>query len=62
MDDLQNKHPFIRLMEKKLDGNNFTKTMICSVTYEPLLCVHDINVIESLYTTHNANFDKHPIV
>ena len=50
-------------MEEKLGGNKFTKTMAAiSKGNEAILCIHDINVIESLYTTHNANFDKHPIV
>ena len=50
-------------MEEKLGGNSFTKTMVAiSKGNEAILCIHDINVIESLYTTNNSHFDKHPIV
>ena len=60
MRDLQNKHPFVKMIEEELGGNLFTKTLFFSLGYEPVLVIQDVDVVESLYTTHNAHFDKHP--
>jgi hypothetical protein len=43
-------------------GFYFNKTNVFFPGYEPWLSVCDVNVVEQLYTTHNALFDKHPLV
>lgn len=56
-------HDLVSLIDKRLGGINFTKTGLVFVgAQEPYLAVNDVRVVEALYTTHNAHFDKHPSV
>ena len=41
---------------------HFNKTTVLFGSYEPLVVICDAQVMESLYTVHNAHFDKHPLV
>lgn len=58
----ENKQPITKWIEDALGGIYFNKTTILYPSHEPLLVIADVEVMESLYTTHNAHFDKHPIV
>ena len=57
----ENKHAVVKWGEIEL-GPHFNKTAIKFLRHEPVLRICDVNVVEQLYTTHNALFDKHPFV
>jgi hypothetical protein len=58
----ENKQPITKWVEDGLGGVSFNKTTIMFPSYQPLLVIADVEVMESLYTTHNVHFDKHPLV
>lgn len=58
----ENKHFFIKLMERTVGGNKFNKTSVVFAGSQPLVVLHDVKALEQLYTTHNKHFDKHPSV
>ena len=57
----ENKQPIVKWIEDA-HGMTFNKTTVLFGSYEPLLIICDVEVMEQLYTVHNAHFDKHPLV
>lgn len=53
---------FVDAVYKRRRETVCKKTNIIFVNEEPSLLINDVNVVEQLYTTYNAYFDKHPEV
>lgn len=51
----------MKLIES-VGGIKFNKSTVVFASFEPYLVCNDVTVVEQLYTTHNAAFDKHPSV
>lgn len=63
--NFQNNHMFVNFVDAVYKRRRETvckKTNIIFVNEEPSLLINDVNVVEQLYTTYNAYFDKHPEV
>lgn len=58
----ENKNAFVKWGDACGCGPSFNKTVVIFPTYEPVLIIDDLNVVEAIYTTHNALFDKHPLI
>ena len=58
----ENKHALTKWADVDFGGIHYNKTSIMFPIYEPFVTVGDVNVVEQLYTTHNALFDKHPSI
>jgi cytochrome P450 len=56
----ENKQPIVKWVGD-VYGETFNKTTVLFPSYTPMLVICDVEVMEALYTTHNAHFDKHPL-
>lgn len=58
----ENKHATTKWGEVDIGGTSFNGTCIMFPNYEPFVVINDVKIVEQLYTTHNALFDKHPLI
>ena len=58
----KNSHPFDNFVEFSLGDKRFGKCVPVFVNERTQVAIHDVKVVEQLYTTHNRYFDKHPDV
>ena len=58
----KNSHPFDNYVEFSLGDKRFGKCVPVFVNERTQVAIHDVRVVEQLYTTHNRYFDKHPDV
>lgn len=57
----ENKHASVKWGDVEV-GEFFNKNCVAFYNYEPWIDICDVDVVEQLYTTHNALFDKHPLI
>jgi cytochrome P450 len=58
----KNAHPIDNFVHCTAKDKRFGKCVPVFVDSRAQICIHDVKVVEQLYTTHNRHFDKHPDV
>lgn len=61
IDNNENKHATTKFGDVEV-GDFFNKNLVSFFSYTPWIDICNVDVAEQLYTTHNALFDKHPLI